>query len=866
MGEVYRAKDTKLGRDVALKILPASFTNDPERVARFRREAQMLASLNHPHIAQIHGLEDVDGTQFLVLELVDGESLDKRIARGRIPVDEALGIAKQIAEALEAAHEKGIIHRDLKPANIALNNDGTVKVLDFGLAKAVEATSGPSVDAMNSPTITSPAMMTGVGVILGTAAYMSPEQAKGRAADKRSDIWAFGCVLYEMVTGRRLYDGDSVSETLAAVLTQEPAWEQVPIHVQRLLRGCLQKDPGQRLHDIADAELLLSLDDALQQPPGKSSSRVGWKVAAAALAVLATLALWRAARPVETKSPSLVRLDLDLGPDVLLRSAAGSVVILSPDGTRLAFVSQGTDGTRRLFTRRLDEPRAARLTGTEGAYTPFFSPDGQWVGFFAQGKLKKTRIDSGEPVSLCDAPAGRGGSWGEDGNIIATLDALGGLSQVPAEGGKPVPVTDLSPGEQTHRWPQVLPGAHAVLFTASSNYGNFDEAAVAVVSLNDHRKKTLLEHGGMYPRYLQSGHLVYVTKGTLFSVPFDLERLEVRGPPIVAEHVSRNSNIGDAQIDFSRSGTFVFRTGGTEGLTTIQWLDAAGKTVSLGIEPAIYYAPHLSPDGSRLASVVNQGASSELWVYDWQRGGKTLLLRSDGALTSPVWNPGGQFVVFQAAGGTLWTRADGAGKPQPLTRGNTQYPSSFTPDGTRLAFSELTNEGGEIRTVPVESASGQLRAGEPQVFLKTATANAWPTFSPDGRWLAYADAEAGRYEVFVRAFPDTNTKVQISTAGGMMPVWSRMGHELFYRTEDQQIMVVNYLVNGESFIADRPRLWAGRQLADRGLGVNFDLAPDSKRFVVLMPTDSPESRETQSHVTIELNFFDELRRIAPVKH
>lgn len=400
-----------------------------------------------------------------------------------------------------------------------------------------------------------------------------------------------------------------------------------------------------------------------------------------------------------------------------------------------------------------------------------------------------------------------------------------------------------------------------MLFTASIVYANNDEAGIAVVSLTDQRKKTLLEHAGMYPRYLPSGHLVYVTKGTLFAVPFDLDRLEVRGAAMLLEEIASNSIFGSAQLDFSRNGTLVYRKGGTEALWTVQWLDGSGKTVSLGTEPALYMYPRLSPDGSRLALLVNQGATTDLWIYDWQRGSNTRL--TNGLVNAfPVWSPDGRVVVFQSPGGMFWTRADGAGKPQPLTQSkNMQAPNSFTPDGTRLVFAESTPGGGaEIRTVPVESGSGQLRAGEPQSFLKTSSVNAFAAFSPNGRWLAYADAEGGSFEVYVRAFPDKGTKVQISNAGGVLPIWSRNGHELFYRTEDQWIMVANYTVKGESFVADKPRVWFEKQLANVGLAVNFDLAPDGKRLVVVMPAQSPEPRETQSHVTLVVNFFDEVRR------
>jgi hypothetical protein len=448
MGEVYRARDSKLSRDVALKVLPDLVANDPERLARFKREAQVLASLNHPNIGGIYGFEESNGVGALVLELVEGPTLADRIAQGPIPLDEALPIALQIAEALETAHERGVIHRDLKPANIKVRPDGTVKVLDFGLAKAPDpASSTLAASALsNSPTITAPAAAaTRMGVILGTAAYMSPEQVKGKPVDKRSDIWAFGCVPYEMLTGQRLFDGESVADVLAAVLNKEPRWDEVPASTQRLLRQCLTKDPKRRLRDIGDAFALL--DDGPQ--PVARRSRSAWAVTVLA-AVVAAVALWAPWRATRTAEPAVTRLDLDLGVDVP-PSNVGPSAVLSPDGTRLVVVSQGSDGRSHLLTRRLDQSKAVPLVGTEGAFAPFFSPDGQWVGFFAGGKVKKTRLDGGEPISLCDASAGRGASWGEDDNIIAVLDTRAGLSRISAAGGAISSVTQLDHQEAGHR-------------------------------------------------------------------------------------------------------------------------------------------------------------------------------------------------------------------------------------------------------------------------------------------------------------------------------------------------------------------------------------------------------------------------------
>src|SRR5712692_2143921 len=555
MGEVYRARDPRMGREVAIKVSSERFNE------RFEREVRAVAALNHPNICALYDV----GSNYLVMELVEGPALSERIKQGPVPIEEALGIARQIGAALEAADERNIVHRDLKPANIKVKADGVVKVLDFGLAKLGGT---PTENANNSPTLS--LAETQAGVILGTAAYMSPEQARGKPVDKRADIWAFGVVLYEMLTGRQLFQGDTISDTLAAVLRQEPEWDRVPAKVRRLLKSCLEKDPKRRLRDIGDA--WRQFEEAPEAEPA-TRSRLLW-AAAGALAVLLAVALWaawRATRPVEQKLQPLVRLDVDLGPDVSLGSFAGADATLSPDGTRLVYVSQG-----RLFTRRLDQPNATELAGTQGASEPFFSPDGRWVAFFAQDKLKKISVEGGAAIALCDAPYFLGGSWGEDGNIIAALGTNTRLSRIPSAGGAPTPVTELESGEATHRWPQILPGGKAVLFTASPTANAFDGADIDVMSLADHRKKTL-ERGGTFGRYLPSGHLIYVNRGTLFAVPFDLDRLEVRGTPSpVLNQVSYNATSGSAQLDFSQTGTLVYRSGGVAGgLVTVQWLDAA---------------------------------------------------------------------------------------------------------------------------------------------------------------------------------------------------------------------------------------------------------------------------------------------------
>ena len=861
MGEVYRAKDTKLGRDVALKILPASLTTDAERVARFRREAQVLASLNHPHIAHIYGLDDANGTQFLVLELVDGESLDRRIARGPIPVDEALAIAKEIAAALEAAHEKGIIHRDLKPANIALTKDGEVKVLDFGLAKAVETTG--SFDLANSPTITSPAMMTGIGTLLGTASYMSPEQARGKTVDKRADIWAFGCVLYEMLTGRRAFGGEDVAETTGAVIHKDPDWTRLPAAtpaaVRTILHRSLEKDARKRLRDISGASLLLE-NPVVENPRRR---QLPW-IAVGAMTIVVAITLtsqWIRGRARVDPRP-LVRLDVDLGSDVLLGSQYGTDVVISRDGNRLVWVSAG-----RLFTRRLDQSTAVDLG--RGSI-PSLSPDGQWVAFGLGNKLYKVSVTGGATITLAEGVLGA--SWGEDGRIVVAIN--GTLSIIPDAGGTPAPLTTLlesDPADGEHAWPQILPGDRAVVFTVRPKIGSFDDARIDVLSLRDGRRKTLLR-GGTFGRYVADpngdGYLLYVNKGTLFAVRFDLDRLETSGAPLpLLEGVGYSSTNGSAQFDVSQTGTLVYRGGyAADTLVTLHWLDANGKAQLLPPKPAGYTQPRISPDGSLIALTVAGGGGQDLWVYDWRRDNMKRLTFAAAGFTFHTWSRDGRYLVFTEgfnSTGMFWTRADGVGGPRPLTQSKTGHvPVAFSPDGTRLIFMEYQTG---LFTAPVQNEEGGLRAGQPEMLLPMK--RGFADVSPDGRWLAYSTNESGTDEIEVRAIPDNGSKWSISNGGAVLPIWSPNGRELFYRTSDQRIMVVDYTVKGSVFVADKPRLWSDRRLAAI-VGRNLDIAPDGKRFIVTMPVDAPADQKALNHVTFLQNFSDEVRRrvAPPVEH
>jgi Tol biopolymer transport system component len=743
-----------------------------------------------------------------------------------------------------------------------------VKLLDFGLAKM-----GPAVKA-DEATMTM--ALTGKGEILGTLLYMSPEQVNGEEAGPRSDIFSFGLVLYEMLTGKRAFDGKSQASVIAAILERSApsVSELAPVALDRVLKRCLEKDPENRWQSTRDLKAGLELvGPAPLQATGLSPAGHGpvpqrWPWIVAGVAVVIALMLgfgwWRLAHPADSPLKPLVRLDVDLGAEESL-ATGGFSAILSPDGARLVYRSQN-----RLFIRRLDQPKAIELAGTEGAFAPFFSPDGQWVAFFAQAKLKKISVEGGSAIALCDAPSVRGGSWGGDGSIVAGLTPNGGLSRIPAAGGPPTPVTELAQGELTHRWPQILPGGKAVLFTAHSSITAYDGATIEVMSLTDRRRKTL-ERGGTYGRYLptskEGGYLSYINGGTLFAVPFDLDRLEVRGTPSpVLEEVAYSPTNGFAQFDFSRSGTLVYQSGGAAGrkLLTVQWLDGAGMTQPLLAKPGPYVFPRLSPDGQRLALMVTAGLNPDIWIYEWQRDTMTRLTFG-GFNNSPAWSPDGRYVVFEARGGMFWTRSDGAGQPQPLTQSkNRQVPQSFAPDGKRLAFFEIVPGDSNIWTLPLESDGSGLRAGKPEVFLQTPFNERHPSFSPDGRWLAYDSNESGSYQVYVRAFPDKGGKWQISNGGALYPAWARNGRELFFRALDNRIMAAGYTVKGDSFAADKPRVWSDKQLADPGVnGINYALSPDGKRIAALMPAEAPGQEQAQNHVIFLENFLDDLRRRAP---
>ena len=873
MGEVYRARDLRLGRDVAVKVLPEMLAGDAQYMARFEREAQVLASLNHPNIAAVYGIEQ----GALVMELVAGQTLAERIGAGALEVEEALPIARQIAAGLEAAHERGIVHRDLKPANVKITADGMVKLLDFGLAKATHEAASSSSRLTISPTLS--IAMTQAGAILGTAAYMSPEQARGKTVDRRSDIWSFGVVLYEMLTGQALFaSGETVTDIIAAVVTREPDWSALPAstppHIRSLLERCLRKDVKTRLQAIGEARIAIDepagVPVALAPAPSARRQRawLGWAVAAAAI-LAGGAGWWRATRPAELRP--LVRMNVEMSPDLpIAPGGTGGMMALSPDGRRIAVTLRGAAGRLQMYTRLLHQSQLTALAGTEDASTPFFSPDGQWIGFAAGGKLKKISVEGGAAITLCDAPGMRGASWGDDGSIVLALSPNTTLSRVPSSGGTPAPLTKLNPPERTHRWPQVLPGSQAVLFTAHSGSSNYDSAAIEAVSLKAGQRKTVLR-GGFSARYLPtpngSGRLLYLHQGTLFAAPFDLRRLEITGTASpVQEQVSSSGN-GGADFAVSPNGSVVYLPGmGNAGQWIVAWAHRSGKKQVLHAPRGGYFTPRLSPDGKRLAFSTSGGLGFDVWVKDIERDTPSRLSFLKSTNNYPVWTPDGKNIIFKsvdpAGPGMYCVPADGSGEAQRLSDGKgDEYPYSISPDGKRLAYSALGKSGTpDLFTAPIEGGSAHPRLGTPELFLGTPFLEVLPAFSPDGRWIAYLSTESGTSEIYVRPFPGPGGRWQISTAGGAFPVWSRNGRELLYTTPDQRVMAVSYTAGGSTFVAGKPSPWSDIRVMDFGTLATWDLAPDGERIAAFLADISDEKLKPPTHLTFLLHFSDELER------
>jgi serine/threonine protein kinase/Tol biopolymer transport system component len=797
MGEVYRARDTKLKRDVAIKTLPEEFSHDPDRLNRFQREAEVLASLNHPNIAAIYDLQEAEGSRFLVLELVEGETLADRIARGPIPIDEALPIAKSICEALEAAHEQGIIHRDLKPANIKITTDGKVKVLDFGLAKIREA--GPATNFSHSPTLLSGSVP---GVIIGTAAYMSPEQAKGEELDRRTDIFSFGAVLYEMLTGKQAFSGDSVTQILARILEREPDWSLLPANVQpgirKLLRLCLEKAARRRRSDAADVRIDIEQsanepsEPATSSPISRKSERL-WMSAAAALLVVAAILSVVAIRSFRGIPAPEIRTEI-----VTPATTDPFSFALSPDGHQIVYVASG-DGAPRLWLRVLSGTTASPLAGTEGAAYPFWSPDSRSVGFFTDGKLKRVDIGGGLPQTLATAGGGRGGTWGVDGVILYAPSTSGSLYRVAASGGQATPVTKPDPSQPGHRFPQFLPDGRHFLFYAQ---GGPENQGIYIGSLDSFETKrvTAADTAGLYAA---PGLLLFVRQGTLLARTFDPVRGELRGDPVTVADTIGVSNFAGA-LSTSSTGLIAYRVGRATR-TQLVWFDRTGKTIgTVGDPDETIQAPELSPDGKRVAVDRDPQNNRDVWVIDLQRGGTTRFTFEASIDWRPLWSPDGTQIVFDSnrkkAATDLYTKpSTGAGTEQLILESPyTKTPDGWSPDGHFLLYNENNGKTSDVLALPLQGDRKPIPVANSPFSENNGQ------FSPDGRWVAYQSNESGRFEIYAVPFPPGAGKWQVSTNGGIAPRWRHDGRELFFIGPDGQMMAAGISTPGSSIEAATP--------------------------------------------------------------
>ena len=836
MGEVYRARDTRLNRDVAVKVSVERFSE------RFEREARAIAALNHPNICHLYDV----GPDYLVMELVEGPTLAERIKEGAIPLEEALAIAGQIADALEAAHEKAVVHRDLKPGNVKVKPDGTVKVLDFGLAKMGGT---PTAHGDHSPTLT--IGQTEAGMILGTASYMSPEQAKGKPVDQRADIYAFGVVLYEMLTGTRLHHGETTTEVLASVIKEEPQWNRVPAQVQRLLRRCLEKDPQKRLRHIGDVMALVDEAPAAQPlvaPRTPTNLKRRWvlvsTLACILVAIFAALAVWFL-KPAPPKP--VTRFAMSLPPGQRLYTGRPEIAI-SPDGTRLVYSAGQTVTSTQLYLRAMDGLEAQPIAGAEGAYGPFFSPDGQWIGFSASAKLKKVSLSGGPSVSLADVgPNGGafGASWGSRGTI-AFGPRGSPVQQVSDAGGNVQPLTRLEKGELANAFPELLPDGTALLFTIPSGAA---ASRIAVQSLKTGERRDLFPSGNL-PRYAPSGHIVYSQGANLMAAPFDPRRLAITGPAVpVVEGVL------PYQYSFSSTGTLVYIPGSSQTpQLRLVWVDRKGTEQPIPAPPHNYGLPRISPDGRRVAAGLEE-ADSQVWLYDLTRDTLTRLTFAAGDNIDPVWTSDGKRIVFKGNGNRLfWQPSDGSGAAEALTDSNlssNDIPSSVSPDGQALAFTQDTAPR-SIWILPLQDR-------KPHLFDRGQSNENSPRFSPDGHWIAYDSAESGRAEIYVRPYPGPGGKWQISTDGGTEPVWNPKGRELFYRAGNKMIAVE--VTTQPAFSAGKPTvLFEGAYAPTPRSFPNYDVSPDGQRFLMLKAS---EQAQAPTQINVVLNWFEELKRRVP---
>jgi len=885
MGEVYRACDRKLNRIVALKVLPERFALDPDRLARFTREAQLLARLSHPNIAAIYGLEEANGAQALVLELIEGPTLADRI--GQISVEEALAIARQIAEALDAAHEKGIIHRDLKPANIKIARDGVVKVLDFGLAKVWDG--APQSDVSGSPKLTATDL--GERTILGTPAYMSPEQARGQSLDRRTDIWSFGCVLYEMLTGRAPFAGDTISDTLAAVLEHEPDGTMLPadtpVQIRRLLRRCLEKDRKRRLDSASDARL--EIDDAIAFPaaetlaPAATPSRRVTPAAIAALAgltVTAALVAWILMRPAPAVPVLPARFAIVPAPGVPLNvSGLDRDLALSPDGRSLVYRAGGSNTAGSpLMVRAIDRLDAQPVADVNNAYAPFFSPDNRWIGFFENTDLKKVSIAGGPAITLCQfSGIPLGASWGDDNTITFATNAPGtALWRVSADGGEPTMLTTADPTqhEGTYSFPSVLPLGRGVLFTIAT--ASQADSSVAVLDLKTGQRKMLIRGGGD-ARYVESGHLIFAAAGALRAVRFDPVRLEVLGDPVTVVDRVMMKATGAANYTVSRAGTLVYIGAGVSEMTApraLLWVDRKGREEPTGAPLRAYGTPRLSPDGTRVAAEIYDQLT-DVWIWDFARETLRRLTFDSGGNGMSVWTPDSRQIIFQSnrtsVSSVYKQAADGTGTVDRLSTSATpQWSNSITPDGTWVAGFELLP-----RTVPnviflpltppvVRPGSNPapgISQSPVEPLAETRFKGSMAAFSPNGRYIAYQSEESGSTEIYVRPFPSVNNgRWQVSTAGGTRPVWARSGRELFYLDASNALTAVPVDISGPTISIGSPAKLFDTGYAEPNPSRHYDVSADGQRFLMLKASATGDPNATPVSMVLVEHWFEELKQ------
>ncbi len=890
MGEVYRARDTRLDRIVAIKVLLTHLADRSELRERFEREARTIASLNHPHICTLFDIGQQDGIDYLVMEYLEGETLAHRLQKGPLPLEQVLQFAIEIADALDKAHRKGVTHRDLKPGNIILTKTGT-KLLDFGLAKLKQEAAPANVQLSELPTASDP--LTAKGTIVGTLQYMAPEQLEGKEVDARTDIFAFGAVVYEMATGKRAFEGKSQASLMVAIMEREPPamsslQPMTPPALDRVMQKCLRKDRDDRwqsARDVTDelkwiteggSHAGISLPTAT--PKGIPAIRRRPLILALGSLllglVIASLATWN----LKPSPPQPVtRTVINLPPGQQLAGLdSGPAVALSSDGTRLAYVAR-QGGTQQIYLRAMDSAETRPIPGTEGAINPFFSPDGQWVGFFAARRLMKVSVSGGAALILSDAANPRGANWDSQGVIAFAPTNVSVIQQIPDAGGAAQPLTRLANPEGSHRWPEFLPGGKALLFAAgTATGGNWNNARIAVQSVKTGERLNLIQ-GVMYPRYAFSGHLVYAQGGSLMAVPFDPQRMTTTGTAVpVVEGVLQFPSSGAAQYSFSGTGSLVYVLGGAQAIQRrLVWVSRNGSEQPLAAAANAYLNPRISPDGRRVAVAVAE-QETQTWLYDLSRETLTRLTFGGNQNYNPVWTPDGKRIAFESNRdgpyNVYWQLADGSGGLEQLTtfKDYNHAPMSYSSDGQLLAFSESNpSTGWDIWVLRLSDSSpgsghvptaGSEKGRKAQPFLGTQFNERWARFSPDGRWLAYGSDESGRYEIYVQPYPGPGGKWQISTEGGTEAVWNPNGRELFYRSDDR-VMAVE-ITTKPGFAAGKPRmLFEGQYLPAQGTLPNYDVSPDGQRFLMLKTADSAETAPTQ--INVVMNWFEELKQRVP---